>query len=146
MPTIKWRSVIRAAVALGISLVALLPGARANGRPPAERKILFSAPTASIAEFRAFAAEAKALGATHVYISDLPKSTWLWDLDRNDPYPNWGMLMSTIFKVVVPPELDGVPAGRLCAAELGDYPTAGRGPQGARAQGGLLWERAGLSP
>ncbi len=92
---------------MGISLVALLPGARANGRPPAEGKILFSAPTASIAEFRAFAAEAKALGATHVYISDLPKSTWLWDLDRSDPYPNWGMLMSTIFKVAVPPELEG---------------------------------------
>ena len=97
---------VLAIIALGISLPTLLPAAQAGG-PPAERKILFSAPTASIEEFRAFAKEAKALGATHVYISDLPKSTWLWDLDRNDPYPNWGMLMSTIFKVVVPPGLEG---------------------------------------
>jgi hypothetical protein len=75
------------------------------------RKILFSCPTSSIEEFRAFAKSAAELGATHVYISDLPKSRWLWDLDRNDPYPNWGMLMATIFKVVIPPELkDFLPA------------------------------------
>jgi len=75
------------------------------------RKILFSCPTSTIEEFRAFAKSAAELGATHVYISDLPKSRWLWDLDRNDPYPNWGMLMATIFKVVIPPELkDFLPA------------------------------------
>jgi len=107
MPDKNWRPVALGVIAMGISLSTLLPGAQASGRPPAGRKILFSAPTASIEEFRAFASEAKALGATHVYISDLPKSRWLWDLDRNDPYPNWGMLMSTIFKVVVPPELKG---------------------------------------
>ena len=106
MPDKRLRLLALAIIALGISLATLLPAAQAGG-PPAERKILFSAPTASIAEFRAFAKEAKALGATHIYISDLPKSRWLWDNDRNDPYPNWGMLMSTIFKVVVPPELKG---------------------------------------
>jgi len=75
------------------------------------RKILFSCPTSTIEEFRAFAKSAADLGATHVYISDLPKSRWLWDLDRNDPYPNWGMLMATVFKVVIPPELkDFLPA------------------------------------
>jgi hypothetical protein len=71
----------------------------------AKRKILFSCPTSTIEEFRAFAKQAAELGATHVYISDLPKSRWLWDLDRSDPYPNWGMLVATIFKVVIPPEL-----------------------------------------
>lgn len=70
------------------------------------RKVLFSCPTPTIEKFREFAARAAELGATHVYISDLPKSRWLWDLDRNDPYPNWGMLMATIFKVVCPPELE----------------------------------------
>jgi hypothetical protein len=71
----------------------------------AKRKILFSCPTSTIDEFRAFAKRAAELGATHVYISDLPKSRWLWDLDRSDPYPNWGMLVSSIFKIVIPPEL-----------------------------------------
>ncbi|MBN2408597.1 MAG: hypothetical protein JXE07_02575 [Candidatus Aminicenantes bacterium] len=76
------------------------------------RKVLFNCPTSTLEEFRAFAGKAAALGATHVYISDLPKSRWLWDFDRNDPYPNWGMLMATIFKVVIPPELaDFLPAG-----------------------------------
>ena len=70
------------------------------------RKVLFSCPTSSLEEFREFAEEAAELGATHVYISDLPKSRWLWDLDRNDPYPNWGMLMATIFKVVIPKGLE----------------------------------------
>jgi len=75
------------------------------------KKILFSCPTSSLEEFRAFAKKAAELGATHVYISDLPKSRWLWDLDRSDPYPNWGMLMTTIFKVIIPPELkDFLPA------------------------------------
>ncbi len=107
MPVMRWRAIPSAAFAVAVFLSTLQPAIAAGGPPPAgSRKTLFSAPTASIEEFRAFAAEAKALGATHVYISDLPKSTWLWDLDRNDPYPNWGMLMSTVFKVVVPPELE----------------------------------------
>jgi len=101
------RTLIGAGIAFWICSATCLSEAKASGPPPAERKILFSAPTSSIEEFRAFATEAKALGATHVFISDLPKSRWLWDLDRTDPYPNWGMLMSTIFKVVVPPELAG---------------------------------------
>jgi len=70
-----------------------------------QRKIIFTCPTNTLEEFRSFAQQAARLGATHVSISDLPKSMWQWDLDRNDPYPNWGMLLSTIFKVVVPPEL-----------------------------------------
>jgi len=80
-------------------------GASAEGRTEAKKKILFSCPTSTIEEFRAFARTAAELGATHVYVSDLPKSRWLWDLDRNDPYPNWGMLMSSFFKVAVPSEL-----------------------------------------
>ncbi len=68
-------------------------------------KVIFSEPTASLADFRAFAIRAAGLGATHIVISDLPKSRWQWDLDRNDPYPNWGMMKASIFKVIVPPEL-----------------------------------------
>ncbi len=75
------------------------------------RKVIFSCPTTTLEEFRTFAGKAAQLGATHVMISDLPKSRWQWELDRNDPYPNWGMLTSTIFKIIVPPELrDFLPA------------------------------------
>lgn len=76
-----------------------------------KRKVIFSCPTSTLEEFRIFASKAAQLGATHVMISDLPKSRWQWELDRNDPYPNWGMLTSTIFKIIVPPELnDFLPA------------------------------------
>jgi hypothetical protein len=107
MPTKALRFILLMTIAVWSCLVMCPPGAAARGPLPAGRKILFSAPTSSIEEFRAFAKAADELGATHVYLSDLPKSRWLWDLDRNDPYPNWGMLMATIFKVVIPPELQG---------------------------------------
>ena len=83
-----------------LSIAALLQPAAAA----APGKVVCDAPDCSLAQFRAFAARAAGLGATHVVISNLPKSRWQWDLDRNDPYPNWGMLQPTIFKVVVPPE------------------------------------------
>jgi len=70
-----------------------------------KQKVIFWAPTETLDEFRALAQRAAELGATHVVISDLPKSRWQWDIDLNDPYPNWGMKASSIFKVIVPPEL-----------------------------------------
>jgi len=69
------------------------------------RKIIYSCPTNTLKEFRQFVERAARQGATHVTISDLPKSIWQWNLDRYDPYPNWGMLPATIFKIIVPPEL-----------------------------------------
>ena len=66
---------------------------------------LFSCPTATVAEFGEFARRAAGLGGTHVVVSDLPKSRWQWEMDLNDPYPNWGMMQATIFKVVIPEEL-----------------------------------------
>jgi len=93
---------------LAAVLAAPLPGRAQPAAPataPGPARVVFAAPTADLDEFRAFARRAAALGATHVVISDLPKSRWQWDLDRTDPYPNWGMLASSIFKVVVPPEL-----------------------------------------
>jgi hypothetical protein len=88
-------------LALSLCLAALAPSAAAAGNT----KVVFDAPDCGIEEFRAFAAKAASLGATHVVISNLPKSRWQWDADRTDPYPNWGMLQASIFKVVVPPEL-----------------------------------------
>ncbi len=71
----------------------------------AKQKVIFTCPTYSIEEFRRFATQAAELGATHVSISDLPKSRWQWELDMNDPYPNWGMMVTSLFKVIVPEEL-----------------------------------------
>jgi hypothetical protein len=70
-----------------------------------KQKVIFSCPTNSMEEFRKLAKQAAELGATHVAISDLPRSRWQWELDLNDPYPNWGMIVTTIFKVIVPVEL-----------------------------------------
>lgn len=69
------------------------------------QRTYFFYPTGSIEEFEAFARKAKEFGASHIYVSDLPKSIWQWNLDRKDPYPNWGMESSAIFKVVVPEQL-----------------------------------------
>ena len=70
-----------------------------------KRRILVSAPTPTLESFKELAARAGDLGGTHVVVSDLPKSRWQWERDRRDPYPNWGMLRPSFFKVIVPEEL-----------------------------------------
>ncbi len=59
----------------------------------------------SLDEFEEKAKKAKSLGATHVTISQIEKSRWQWDRVRSDPYPNWGMLVTSLFKIIVPDEL-----------------------------------------
>lgn len=61
----------------------------------------------SLADFEADVQKALRAGATHIMISQLEKSRWIWELDRSDPYPNWGMLLLGLFKVIVPDELKG---------------------------------------
>ncbi|HEY9075002.1 MAG TPA: hypothetical protein VIO61_00565 [Anaerolineaceae bacterium] len=61
----------------------------------------------SLADFERDAQKAARAGATHIMISQVEKSRWIWEADRSDPYPNWGMLNLAIFKAVVPPELKG---------------------------------------
>ena len=63
-------------------------------------------PTAGISEFRELAAFAKSIGATHVDACQIEHSLWQWNADRNDPYPNWSMHRPSVFKFVVPPELE----------------------------------------
>ena len=69
------------------------------------KRKFFHCPAENLDEFRAAAEAAAKLGVTHVYVSELPKSRWQWDMDRTDPYPNWGMMHSAIFKVVPTREL-----------------------------------------
>jgi hypothetical protein len=59
----------------------------------------------SLDEFEAKVIKAKSLGATHVTISQIEKSKWQWERDLSDPYPNWGMLVTSLFKIIVPEEL-----------------------------------------
>ncbi len=56
-------------------------------------------------EFEAKVAAAKKAGATHILITEVEKSRWIWEKDLSDPYPNWGMLNSALFKIIVPDEL-----------------------------------------
>lgn len=58
-----------------------------------------------LAAFEKKVARAAKAGATHITVTELPKSRWIWDADRSDPYPNWGMLNPSLFKIIVPEQL-----------------------------------------
>ena len=73
-----------------------------------DQKMIIECPTADPAEFERLVDYAAERGATHVMISDLPRSRWQWELDRSDPYPNWGMGTPSLFKIIVPPEFNGL--------------------------------------
>lgn len=68
-------------------------------------KLLFNCPTKNLDEYRLLAQRAAEAGATHVFVTDLHKSRWQWDMDRRDPYPNWGMNVDTLFKIIIPEPL-----------------------------------------
>ncbi|MBQ7065045.1 MAG: hypothetical protein IJM90_09175 [Firmicutes bacterium] len=56
-------------------------------------------------EFREASAKAKAAGITHMVVGQLPRSLWMWDLDRSDPYCNWMMGHTPLFRLACPPQL-----------------------------------------
>ncbi|MDD4000426.1 MAG: hypothetical protein PHX62_06005, partial [Bacilli bacterium] len=49
--------------------------------------------------------KAKSLGATHIIVTEVIKDRWFWEKDLSDPYHNWGMLNSSLFKIILPEEL-----------------------------------------
>ena len=59
-------------------------------------------------EFEREAERAAKLGARYVYIGEIPKDHQDWDEHPGDPYPNWGMLLTSLFKIVVPDRLKNV--------------------------------------
>ena len=70
------------------------------------RKVTVSCPTTTLEEFRRLTDLCVELGVTHVNITaDLPRSRWQWELDLNDPYPNWSMGNAMLFKIAVPDAL-----------------------------------------
>lgn len=91
--------------ALGSVMGTCHPGLMAQSNPVAKsRTIVVSCPTANAEEFRRLVDLCIEIGATHVDISDLPKARWQW-FDPSDPWPNWGMLQPSFFKIAPPDEL-----------------------------------------
>ena len=68
-------------------------------------KINVKCKTNSLEEYRRLAALAKEFGATHLEVNQIEPSMWMWDINRYDPYPNWGLENPTLFKFIVPEEL-----------------------------------------
>ena len=84
-------------------LVALAAVATVHGSP----RISVEAPSSDIGEYRELAKFAKEIGATHLGACQVEPSLWQWDeYGRSDPYPNWSMHRPSLFKFVVPPELE----------------------------------------
>lgn len=73
----------------------------------ANQKTILHFVTESLDDFRAMVSNVSELDITHVIVSDMPRSMWMWDLDRSDPYPNWSMGQCQLFKLACPPELAG---------------------------------------
>lgn len=70
------------------------------------KKLIFGVKADTLEVFEKQAQRAKAAGATHVLVSQLPRSWWMWEKDFKDPYPNWCMGHAQIFKLVCPPQLE----------------------------------------
>ena len=60
----------------------------------------------SLQAFEREAVQAAQAGATHMYVMDVPKRFEDWSAHPGDPYPNWGMLQTCLFKLVVPRALE----------------------------------------
>ena len=56
-------------------------------------------------EFEQAALKAKAAGATHMMVGQLPRSRWMWERDLTDPYCNWMMSHVPLFRLACPPQL-----------------------------------------
>lgn len=69
------------------------------------RKISIACQTENLDEYRRLAELAKQMGATHLNVNQIEPSMWLWNINRYDPYPNWGLENPTLFKFIVPEEL-----------------------------------------
>lgn len=69
-------------------------------------RLSIDAPSANLDEYRALAAFAKDVGATHLSACQVEPSLWEWDVyGRTDPYPNWSMHRPSVYKFVVPEAL-----------------------------------------
>ena len=87
----------------GVAVVAISATLSAAGAP----RLSIESPSRDLGEYRELAAFAKEVGATHLSACQVEPSLWQWDeYGRADPYPNWSMHRPSLFKFVVPPELE----------------------------------------
>ncbi|MCE9616116.1 MAG: hypothetical protein K8T26_17730 [Lentisphaerae bacterium] len=77
-----------------------------------DKKILCFAPrTNDLKEFEALAREAKGVGFTHVFISDLADKATYWGAEKDSPWCEWSAVIPCVFKHVTVPGLeDAYPA------------------------------------
>ena len=88
---------------VAVAVVAIGATVPAAGAP----RLSIESPSRDLNEYRALAAFAKEVGATHLSACQVEPSLWQWDeYGRTDPYPNWSMHRPSLFKFVVPPELE----------------------------------------
>ena len=80
---------------------ALLSSAQNN-----ERMVVIKCENVAEADYEKMVRIASGFGATHFDCSQVEPSIWQWDMDRNDPYPCWSMHRATLFKYVLPSELE----------------------------------------
>lgn len=66
------------------------------------QKISIQCGAKTLEEYRRLAQLASELGATHLSVSQVEPSMWMWNLNRYDPYPNWSLDRPTVFKFIVP--------------------------------------------
>jgi len=87
-----------------------MPRKPAKESSPA-RKLCFSPRTNDLKEFEALAREAKAVGFTHLFISDLLEKTTYWGAEKDSPWCEWSAVIPSVFKhVTVPGMEDAYPA------------------------------------
>jgi hypothetical protein len=61
-----------------------------------KRHLMLKVDTDTLEEFEALTVQAKEIGASHVFVSNLPRSRWQWERDLNDPTPT-GAWRSSIY-------------------------------------------------
>lgn len=86
--------------------------ARKSAAPSATAtELVFSPRTSDLKEFEALARQAKAVGFTHIVISELAERTDYRGADKDSPWCDWSALIPSLFKHVTPPGLeDAYPA------------------------------------
>ena len=67
-----------------------------------KEKFIYMFESKNLEDFEKQVKNVAKLGATHVFISQIEKSRWLWEKDLDDPYPNWSMLLTSLFKIIRP--------------------------------------------
>lgn len=70
-----------------------------------KQKVIYMFDSTDLSDFENQVKKVTKLGATHVFISQIEKSRWLWERDLTDPYPNWSMLLTSLFKIIRPKQI-----------------------------------------